>query len=890
MYQEYEEKIKRLSRTLRKVKKIVLIAMAILIPCALLCFGVGFRYRDLECNSVTYGELPNPSSGISAIGSLVYEYREVYEDGDGHGEWTENVPKLPGEYEVRAHSVSFLGVRRDSEGVKFTIRPKKLTINLADREVYGSPRSIAITDSDWSVEGLVFGDRIAGSGIIYEDDYDATVLRYRLGNLSIAHSDGSDATDCYVIPEKTGTIRDARNYITVQADSRTVVYDGDPNALPSADSWRIISGRLKSGHTAEFHCRPSTTRKGAMYAVNEFDVSRTRIVDEKGNDVSGQYCIEYSNGDLQLLPRKIIITSGSAKKLYDGTPLTNPEYTVRGDGLAEGDRLTISCVGSQTEVGESPNTFSGYYITSDTYGDVTAYYDITLKTGTLRVYRDKTPPPDGGDGGDGGGGGLGGTEGEIVTANEDSFNIDSQSAGGGGAGALSSVTVFSFYGQTNRWYYFKEFSYGNYDGHSWYKTEGEEEFLPRSNYFTGEVLRDAYAVRDAVMIRDSRLPHPAYPYYMTMDPTVNQDGSYICETYVDTLGEFPAADRGSESQYREFVYDNYLDISPELKAELLDYGAKHGLNQYSATLVTDIAECIQSSASYSMSYSFPSDRDMVSYFLNEGKKGICQHFASAATMMYRAYGIPARYTVGFVQKGRPGQWTKVTAEGGHAWTEVYLDGVGWVQMEVTGGSDFSDSADMTDFDFSDWDISGDLFIVYDTVKKEYDGKTLGEFTLEWHLQTGVLQDGHRIEAIQITIDASDGFINPGEYPLEELYDEIVSSIRVVDRNGNPVYDYNIFVDMPTVTITQRDLILTIYADSSDDPSHLRWRIVNGSLVNGHELHVFLEDDTAWSHGIALELGTIAGKRIYAEVLDENGENVTANYSFGYRYIEGSTDW
>lgn len=40
--------------------------------------------------------------------------------------------------------------------------------------------------------------------------------------------------------------------------------------------------------------------------------------------------------------------------------------------------------------------------------------------------------------------------------------------------------------------------------------------------------------------------------------------------------------------------------------------------------------------------------DFVNKFLNETKKGYCTHFASAAVLMFRYMGIPARYVEGYV--------------------------------------------------------------------------------------------------------------------------------------------------------------------------------------------------------------------------------------------------
>ena len=50
------------------------------------------------------------------------------------------------------------------------------------------------------------------------------------------------------------------------------------------------------------------------------------------------------------------------------------------------------------------------------------------------------------------------------------------------------------------------------------------------------------------------------------------------------------------------------------------------------------------------------------------------------------FGIPARFTTGYSASGEAGVRTDVMNTKAHAWVEIYLDGIGWVAVEVTGGS------------------------------------------------------------------------------------------------------------------------------------------------------------------------------------------------------------
>lgn len=79
----------------------------------------------------------------------------------------------------------------------------------------------------------------------------------------------------------------------------------------------------------------------------------------------------------------------------------------------------------------------------------------------------------------------------------------------------------------------------------------------------------------------------------------------------------------------------------------------------------------------------PEGEDFVSYFLTESHRGYCMHFASAATLMLRAMGIPARYVTGYVADVPTSGHVNVPDSAAHAWVEIYLEGYGWEPVEVT---------------------------------------------------------------------------------------------------------------------------------------------------------------------------------------------------------------
>ena len=88
-----------------------------------------------------------------------------------------------------------------------------------------------------------------------------------------------------------------------------------------------------------------------------------------------------ANTSYQITKRNVTLTSGTASKVYDKTPLTKDEVTVSGDGFVKEEGATYNVTGSQTEVGSSKNKFT-YALKSNTKA---SNYNITKVEGDLIV-------------------------------------------------------------------------------------------------------------------------------------------------------------------------------------------------------------------------------------------------------------------------------------------------------------------------------------------------------------------------------------------------------------------------------------------------------------------------------------------------------------------------
>ncbi len=208
---------------------------------------------------------------------------------------------------------------------------------------------------------------------------------------------------------------------------------------------------------------------------------------------------------------------------------------------------------------------------------------------------------------------------------------------------------------------------------------------------------------------DSTEDTPYYlPYYSNTSPAEltyysNYIGSSGYSTeYIDAenidIGDVLANDKIYDSGSLSGMLDSYMsDISvtytqyptqdTERLRELCSETELSDLNE----ITTFILYSLQTHAVYSKTPgTTPFNKDPIDYFMFDNGRGYCVHFASAATLMYRMYGIPARYVSGFCispdnfSKGIDGgYYADVLDYSAHAWVEIFLRDYGWVPVEVT---------------------------------------------------------------------------------------------------------------------------------------------------------------------------------------------------------------
>ena len=89
----------------------------------------------------------------------------------------------------------------------------------------------------------------------------------------------------------------------------------------------------------------------------------------------------------------------------------------------------------------------------------------------------------------------------------------------------------------------------------------------------------------------------------------------------------------------------------------------------------------------------PEGENYLDHFLNESRRGWCMHYATATALMLRCLGIPARYVSGYVAHPTVrSPAVEVRDYDAHAWVEYYLDGIGWLPLDLTPQAGYGSAA------------------------------------------------------------------------------------------------------------------------------------------------------------------------------------------------------
>ncbi len=662
-----------------------------------------------------------------------------------------------------------------------TKRPITVTSYGASKIYDGTP----LRYENYTVDGEVLAEHyldISFPHSIIEVGSITNNMSIRVQQLYGDGSIGGDVTDYYEISTRVGSLKVEPRPIEVSASPCIKHFSG--NELPVGEYY-ITKGSLVEGH--ELYAEVEAI-KNAEDTV-EFMLRSVTIRDVEG----GQYTPDFLQGKLDMTKNyeitlvhgidrdqmeKLIFVSGSMAAPYTGEPLTCEQYV-----LAEGQidplyEIVPHFTGSQTEIGFSDNTFTVSIIDPTTGEDIAYRYDITYEYGTLEVY--ETAPSTGGEISDDG------------SLDNDAQNADAVAARVWAEAGGRVYLRWKSYGD----YSFRE-SAGNWGwGDAMAYPVADENML----FTVGQVLaaNGILPTQYQIEILGNQF---LLPNYVALGP----EGAYndvVLSPYTDsyTLSGYNwsynfadalrYAAQGLEDEqnklYTAFVYEQYLSVPESTKQALLAFAEQKGLRADRLSVIDDVANAVRTAATYDLEYpACPAGEDEVIFFLTESKSGVCRHFASAATLLYRSLGIPARYVVGYSSYAAGGAWTDVKGADAHAWVEVFITGLGWVRIDPTPAlSSTPDDA---------------LVLTPIKIMGYYTGLPYVATPENVIISQGSLKEGHTLQNVQVSGQQTDAGTGVS----------VITDVMIVDENGKDVTsEYNIVLRDGIIEVRKPTLVIS----------------------------------------------------------------------------------
>lgn len=315
----------------------------------------------------------------------------VFSDPDGDGLVDVRVERGSSYFQTLDGKLYFMATRNNTRSVSSTTYP--LTMFLQDDKGVSASLPLAVTlnvISDDINESIVYAEAVDiyyGDPLSASIDYGAnTTGTWRIVD-SIAGEVGLDqvlsagrhSLDFIFTPSTEGYSAAMVEHVRFNVLPRAIVlasgtaektYDGEAFSVPSVS---VVSGSWFG--TDSFTYSNFATLTSADTVENTFSYAAVAGTSLSNYDVTIQY------GSLIVTPRPITLSSASATKTFDGSPLTEPTVTVTSGSLVGADAFVYSDFASITGAGSVDNTF----IATPAPGVTLSNYDITVEYGKLTV-------------------------------------------------------------------------------------------------------------------------------------------------------------------------------------------------------------------------------------------------------------------------------------------------------------------------------------------------------------------------------------------------------------------------------------------------------------------------------------------------------------------------
>ena len=316
--------------------------------------------------SVTYDGQLHKVDGYdaSSISNSLYKDSDFTYNGDAKAEGTD-----AGEYPMNLAETRFKNTNPNFENVRFdvvedgqlVINPRPVTLTSADlTKVYDGT---ALTNGDTPVKEE-FGTEKAfpeNEGLKYTFTGGQTNVGKSENTFTYKAKEGTNP-DNYAITTEYGTLEVTpvtdKVTVTIKGGKSSVTYNGEEHTVSGYKVADISNPLYKE---ANFSFSGKAEANGKNAGTYKMGLKAADFANTSNNFTNVEFVV--ADGQLEITKRPVMLTSADLTKVYDGTPLTNGDTPVKEefgteDAFPDGEGVTYTFKGSQTNAGSSKNMFT----------------------------------------------------------------------------------------------------------------------------------------------------------------------------------------------------------------------------------------------------------------------------------------------------------------------------------------------------------------------------------------------------------------------------------------------------------------------------------------------------------------------------------------------------
>lgn len=368
LYSNYEKKIERIEKILRRIYKfrvlIISIIGLILIASAFLLYIKGTFYEDLKIHNsqIYYGD-EYAYSAKAYMSNVEYEFYN-----NETQQWQAKKPKKAGEYKIRAKTRRIFGSTYYSDEVTFVIMPVETTVTpIEETLVYGQYPTPKID--------LIYEDIIANYTYKF-DSVNVGEQNVEIDSVCIKNTNGEDVSFCYNFSFQSKTIEIVQKEAKIKFEGDEKVYDG----TPLFNDKYSIEGLEYGDEVVILEC-PQIINAGEI--SNDVDFT---IVNKNGVSVKDNYKITVEAENLCVTKRSISVKPKPESQIYNAQPLKAKECELAFGEMIEGHYFDSSIFGGEiVDCGEGSSFIVSTTILDVNRNDVTSNYEIEYLEGALEI-------------------------------------------------------------------------------------------------------------------------------------------------------------------------------------------------------------------------------------------------------------------------------------------------------------------------------------------------------------------------------------------------------------------------------------------------------------------------------------------------------------------------